>query len=261
VLPQLERAVVEFRGGNGTTTGTSNRTYGVHTPNAATGTPESVGGTGVFAALTNAGTINADTSTVSTTRQINVPWTNFQQLATGNDLPTQPPAVKFSIARAGNTLTVKIGDQTSTDQWDHIWSATSIGFADINAIQLRMAAGGTSTWRITNLLYNNQALTPTVGGVPTTTYQADNLDSTTAFTAREIFLWDKVAGDFTLAGDIFLGWYNTYPTNSTANLQFKLLDLPGLGPDPIPEPSSWAMLITGFGLVGATLRRRRAAIA
>jgi hypothetical protein len=26
----------------------------------------------------------------------------------------------------------------------------------------------------------------------------------------------------------------------------------------VPEPSSWAMLITGFGLVGATLRRRRA---
>lgn len=29
----------------------------------------------------------------------------------------------------------------------------------------------------------------------------------------------------------------------------------------VPEPASWAMLITGFGLVGATLRRRRAAIA
>jgi hypothetical protein len=29
----------------------------------------------------------------------------------------------------------------------------------------------------------------------------------------------------------------------------------------IPEPSSWAMLITGFGLVGATLRRRRAVAA
>ncbi len=29
----------------------------------------------------------------------------------------------------------------------------------------------------------------------------------------------------------------------------------------VPEPSSWAMLIAGFGLVGATLRRRRPAIA
>jgi hypothetical protein len=29
------------------------------------------------------------------------------------------------------------------------------------------------------------------------------------------------------------------------------------GPGPVPEPASWAMLIAGFGLVGATMRRRR----
>lgn len=29
----------------------------------------------------------------------------------------------------------------------------------------------------------------------------------------------------------------------------------------VPEPASWAMLITGFGLIGTTLRRRRAALA
>lgn len=29
----------------------------------------------------------------------------------------------------------------------------------------------------------------------------------------------------------------------------------------VPEPATWAMLITGFGLVGATMRKRRAAIA
>ena len=33
-------------------------------------------------------------------------------------------------------------------------------------------------------------------------------------------------------------------------------------PNPgVPEPATWAMLIAGFGLVGATMRRRRAAIA
>ena len=30
---------------------------------------------------------------------------------------------------------------------------------------------------------------------------------------------------------------------------------------PVPEPSSWAMLIAGFGLIGATMRRRRLAVA
>jgi choice-of-anchor A domain-containing protein len=40
---------------------------------------------------------------------------------------------------------------------------------------------------------------------------------------------------------------------------------PFLAPPPpppaVPEPASWAMLIAGFGLVGATLRRRRRAFA
>ena len=33
------------------------------------------------------------------------------------------------------------------------------------------------------------------------------------------------------------------------------------GAPPVPEPATWAMLITGFGLVGASMRRRRAALA
>jgi hypothetical protein len=32
-------------------------------------------------------------------------------------------------------------------------------------------------------------------------------------------------------------------------------------PGGIPEPATWAMLIAGFGLVGAAARRRRAALA
>ena len=31
--------------------------------------------------------------------------------------------------------------------------------------------------------------------------------------------------------------------------------------DSVPEPASWAMMITGFGLIGGTLRRRRTTIA
>ncbi|THD64539.1 MAG: PEP-CTERM sorting domain-containing protein [Phenylobacterium sp.] len=29
----------------------------------------------------------------------------------------------------------------------------------------------------------------------------------------------------------------------------------------VPEPSAWALMIAGFGLTGAALRRRRAAVA
>jgi hypothetical protein len=33
------------------------------------------------------------------------------------------------------------------------------------------------------------------------------------------------------------------------------------GPAVVPEPATWAMLIAGFGLVGAAMRRRRTALA
>jgi len=46
--------------------------------------------------------------------------------------------------------------------------------------------------------------------------------------------------------------------------QFNIANLsvspiPGGGPAPAPEPSTWALMILGFGGVGATLRRRRVA--
>ena len=47
--------------------------------------------------------------------------------------------------------------------------------------------------------------------------------------------------------------------NSGANVDTLSVVVPGLSPA-IPEPASWTMMITGFGLVGATLRRRKIAI-
>ena len=37
------------------------------------------------------------------------------------------------------------------------------------------------------------------------------------------------------------------------------IDLPGTGGGAVPEPATWAMMLLGFGVVGATMRRRRAA--
>jgi hypothetical protein len=35
------------------------------------------------------------------------------------------------------------------------------------------------------------------------------------------------------------------------------MQLQFFGPEPVPEPASWVMLVAGFGAVGAALRRRR----
>ena len=45
------------------------------------------------------------------------------------------------------------------------------------------------------------------------------------------------------------------PASGTSDAYFKA----GFGA--VPEPTSWALMICGFGLVGAALRRRRAAVA
>lgn len=70
----------------------------------------------------------------------------------------------------------------------------------------------------------------------------------------------------------FTGWvqqtFTFTPTSSTAVLSFlaigtpngeppfSLLDGVSLQQDTVPEPAAWAMLVTGFGVVGLAMRRR-----
>lgn len=82
-----------------------------------------------------------------------------------------------------------------------------------------------------------------------------------------VFTW--VLGE-TLNGDTlnplqsinYAGGYNQISDNGGATWIVSGLDR-GFATyvDAVPEPGSWAMLIAGFGLTGAVMRRRRAAIA
>lgn len=261
VLPQLTRALVQFQAGSATQSIATNQTYGVFVPTNATGLPVSAGGTGTHTSLLTGTTLLANSSSISTLNQINQPWQNFQQ-TNGADQVNMPAPVIFSIARAGSLLTVKVGDASSVAQWDHVWTSTSTGFTDIDGLSIRLRTS-IGTFRLTDLRYNGDLLDSTTTSGPTSTYQADVLSAGNTFapvnnTSTEIFLWDKVAGDFTLTGSLFLGWTGTRPTSAQSTVQIRLLDLPA---EPIPEPASWAMMIAGFGLVGASLRRRRRALA
>jgi hypothetical protein len=51
-----------------------------------------------------------------------------------------------------------------------------------------------------------------------------------------------------------------YAANDNVDLNFRTFVDPAAGPGAVPEPAIWAMLIAGFGLVGATARRRRAMV-
>jgi choice-of-anchor C domain-containing protein len=68
-----------------------------------------------------------------------------------------------------------------------------------------------------------------------------------------------------------MGWtdqtFDFVATASTANLTFSATQFDAFGPaldnvsisGPIPEPATWALMILGFGGVGAMIRRRRTA--
>jgi hypothetical protein len=53
---------------------------------------------------------------------------------------------------------------------------------------------------------------------------------------------------------------NTAPNAGTRDADMNIWAFVG-GTPPVPEPATWAMMIAGFGLVGAAMRRRAAAIA
>lgn len=146
--------------------------------------------------------------------------------------------VAFSISRSGTTVTYTVGSNS--------WSSTASYFGDIDAFQFRIRsqAGRTNSLGLIELVYRDAVtanqLLPTV---------------TAADGQVAIRLYSGVRGDFTLSGKYNFAWAGAAPTGSQLASQLKLLDLPGAT---VPEPATWAMMILGFGMVGAAMRRRQA---
>ncbi len=77
------------------------------------------------------------------------------------------------------------------------------------------------------------------------------------FTASNVRVLVDDVEQFNIGGtfaDGAFGFYN-YSQARVRYAGITTADLPAL----VPEPASWAMLITGFGLVGSSMRRRRLA--
>jgi hypothetical protein len=235
-LPPLERAVAEVRSPG------SGRTRGFHSPTAATGLPVTDGGSGVTQALTNvpslartagAGPLSGPNSEVSRA------WVDDQ-------------VIGFILSRTGTTVTYSMVNG-GVGQPDDVWSFTAASVADINALQIRIRSAGSNSVSLSDAVLTQGSTSTNLGcSAPGTC----GVGLTGAFSAASgdvhISLFDRLTGDFSLAGN----WtFDLTGGRAGNNAQIKLLSVPTAGA--IPEPSSWAMLIAGFGLIGASLRGRR----
>ncbi len=201
----------------------SNVRRGLYTPNAFTGIPTPVG-TGVTQALTNA-----------------APFTG------GNDGNfTSGTPIAFSFSRTGNTVTYTVGSTS--------WSDTQSYYGQIDAFEARIRSEGASAGTPSDsLAITDLMLTDTV----TVTQALGGLSAADGAVANK--LWSGLSGDFTLTGNYTFAWTGNQPSGSRLASQIKLLDLPAT--PGVPEPASWALLIAGFGFVGAGMRRRVAVAA
>lgn len=150
-----------------------------------------------------------------------------------------------------------------------------------------LANDSVSRW-MTPTNNGNQSLDPTVDGFYTYSISFDLgkfVPGTASFNGR--FAADNTATSILLNGNQItqagLGTFNSW-TNFSANtgfvgglntLSFRVrnfaapqgnpsglrVEILGSAYEPVPEPASWAMLIVGFGVVGAVMRRRRTLLA
>jgi hypothetical protein len=57
-----------------------------------------------------------------------------------------------------------------------------------------------------------------------------------------------------------MGWNIAFDALRYNNKSFSTALIPGLTAGGVPEPTTWAMMISGFGLVGGAMRRRRTSV-
>lgn len=99
----------------------------------------------------------------------------------------------------------------------------------------------------------------------------NNISITSTFTTdgAAVPIYDTVAwSDLRFSRFSFLLGPGSYSFDVTtqctiicpAGFGIRLDSAPGIGPG-VPEPAGWALLIAGFGLTGAAMRRRRSVVA
>lgn len=205
---------------------------------------------------------------------------NFTNLTSGlGELGFNTTAVGWSTT--GYNFVMTSADQGSTGSYGKVtlWDAANGGSNSWNGL-----ANGPGNFVALNGDFHTGPLTQTITGL--TVGDKYHLSFSYAFSQQKPYSGDTVqsltetlggqsfnSGDVTLPSHGFSGWqtFSTIITASSSSetLSFLAAGTPQVPPFAlvsnvsltVPEPAAWSLLILGVGLVGGSLRRRRADIA
>lgn len=185
-------------------------------------------------------------------------------------------AAAYANTGSGNTLTIQQGSPANFVVFDYGPLGVNDSVMSLSAAsdQMVMSTGSTfqqSGWS-GNISFDNGSNYLTVNFTGATlnvdanggSASLINTDpsSTITYTSNFLTLPDFDSKAFSLAFTGILPFFtiagNGYGNDFTANIAGSFSGAPG-GEGPggvIPEPATWAMLVIGFGLTGATMRRR-----
>lgn len=206
--------------------------YTVATPNAVT--PGSVG---VSFNFLNAGLVAAGLSNLSATFTMNLSQSGYAATQAGSFVVQDGYTGSFSFIYSGLSPLV-VGGQTFTTG-ANLLSGT-IGSARGAVI------GGSGT---------SGNLTSSTGPGRTVTFTSDFLDFTNVVANDLSLSLTSITPSLAAGAGQSL---NSFHASSTGSFSSDPAPVPVVS---VPEPATWGMMILGFGVVGAGLRRRRIAIA
>jgi hypothetical protein len=138
-------------------------------------------------------------------------------------------AVPGPLGPKGGSAVLGFAGIGSISAWSFLWGSAGLG----NVLELSYAGMG-APFVITggNVVSNNMAETAT----------------------QRINRWVTITGDVAFTPTTARFTHPNYAFEATA---FAIRPAPSLFIDEVPEPASWGLMITGFALTGAALRRRR----
>lgn len=165
---------------------------------------------------------------------------DYYRAASSTNNPIQAPALRFDILKNGGfagSLVLEAYYQGEVNAATNTWTTVS------------------ATLNTGDIWATNSALGPTfatAGGEKSfQQWIADNAGST--LTVRGLSIGAGSGWNGTFAGAIDNVAYS-FAGGPTADFNFEVASGATAA---VPEPTSWAMMIGGFGIVGGTMRRRR----